>query len=96
MDMKAGLRRAALGLLCVLMIAQGADMVIRPNRYTKGQREQYEERTSKARALQIILWAGADTVGAPATGAALGVLAGVGLLAVFAAGGRDEGSVQTA
>jgi hypothetical protein len=85
--MKALLRRMALGLVCVLMIAQGADMVLRPQRYAKGQREQYRETESKARTLQLILWLGADKFGAPATGFALGSAAMVGL--VFVCKGRQ-------
>lgn len=81
--MKALLRRMALGLVCVLMIAQGADMVLRPERYAKGQREQHRETNSKAQAMQAILWLGADQFGAPATGIGLGSAAMVGLVFVF-------------
>ena len=83
--MKALLRRIGLGLLCVLMLAQGADMVLRPQRYAHGQREQHRESNSKARALQSILWLGADQFGAPATGIGLGSAAALGLIFVFKA-----------
>lgn len=84
--MKAMLRRVGVGLLCVLMIAQGADMVLRSGRYIKGQREQHRESNSKARAMQAILWLGADQFGAPATGIGLGSAAMVGLVFVFKGG----------